>query len=136
VNREVGIDTEYMRPLEDAMQIADTFFSRHERSTLRKVPEHLRLQAFFSCWTCKEAYVKAVGRGLSQTLDQFDVSFLLAEEAQLLSVDGQPEEVERWKLYAISLPPSFSHYKAALVAEKRGQHAELTGFWQWQKKGD
>jgi 4'-phosphopantetheinyl transferase len=135
LNLEVGIDVEHMHYMEDAEQIAENFFSLQERKTLRSLPEHLRTEAFFCCWTRKEAYVKALGDGLSLPLDRFDVSLIPGEAAELLAIQGNPEELKHWKLFDISLPPLFASYKAALIVEDLGYHAGPVGFWQWHKKG-
>ena len=72
--REVGIDIEWTRRrMGDAEQIATRFFSPREAKVLLGIPEHLRKEAFFGCWTRKEAYIKARGKGLSIPLDRFEV---------------------------------------------------------------
>src|SRR5687768_15335480 len=70
---ELGVDIERLRPLPDALQIAAAFFSSSERSSLEALPAADQLTAFFRCWTRKEAFVKALGEGLSYPLDQFEV---------------------------------------------------------------
>ena len=74
-SREVGIDVEHVRQLDDMDQIARRFFSVNEVASLEALPESARPStAFFNCWTRKEAYVKARGEGLALPLDGFDVS--------------------------------------------------------------
>ncbi|GCF07277.1 4'-phosphopantetheinyl transferase family protein [Dictyobacter arantiisoli] len=139
LNRELGVDVEYIRYLADADQIADSFFSLSERKALRSLTtEDVRIEAFFCCWTRKEAYVKALGNGLSQPLDQFDVSLLPGDDAELLAVQGKPEEIQRWKLHAISLPSPYERqYKAALVVEcNPSKEALPIQAWQWQAEGE
>ncbi|GER91670.1 hypothetical protein KDW_58320 [Dictyobacter vulcani] len=139
LNRELGVDVEHMRYLADADQIADNFFSLYERKMLRSLlPENVRTEAFFCCWTRKEAYVKALGNGLSQPLDQFDVTLLPGEEAELLAVQGKPEEMQRWRLHNVVLPPVYArHYKAALVVESSAANTDsLIELWQWQAEGE
>ena len=121
---EVGVDTEYMRPLPDLDQIAAQFFSKNENSVLLGLPADQRLAAFFNCWTRKEAYIKALGEGLSHPLDQFQVSLVPGEPAQLLSVEGYPEEVSRWSVTAFA--PA-SDYAAALMVEGQGYSFD---YWQ------
>ncbi len=112
--REVGIDVERIRSQVSSDGIAERHFSARELATLRSLPAEQREEAFFHCWTRKEAYLKATGRGLSVGLDTFDVTVAPDEAAQLLEVRGQPEEAERWSLRRLDVPPG---YVAAIVAE-------------------
>ena len=66
--RKVGIDVEHVHPIPDAEQIAARFFSKYENAVLRELPESQRLEAFFNCWTRKEAFIKAIGDGLTSSL--------------------------------------------------------------------
>lgn len=125
--REIGVDIEWMRPLDDAESIATHFFSAREQAALRSLPAHLKHQGFFNCWTRKEAYIKATGEGLSQPLDAFDVSLVPGESARLLSVLGKPGEVERWSLQALQPPAG---YAAALAVEGSGWQVRC---WQWHE---
>ena len=71
---EVGVDVERVRDDVDVEQIAASLFAQGERAALRRLGGQVRIRAFFTCWTRKEAYVKALGVGLSLPLDSFDVS--------------------------------------------------------------
>lgn len=113
--REVGIDLEYICPMPDAERIAAPFFSPREISIWQKLPQHQRLRAFFNAWTRKEAYLKAIGEGLAQSLDQVEVSIEPGKPAQLLSIKGCREEAARWSLKSLS--PAHD-YVAALAAER------------------
>jgi 4'-phosphopantetheinyl transferase len=79
---EVGVDIEQVKPDFKGMEIAAHFFSSEEIAALAKLPPELGVEAFFGCWTRKEAYVKARGQGLSIPLRSFTVSF--ADSKQLL----------------------------------------------------
>src|SRR5690606_16284291 len=61
----VGVDIERMRPLRDFRRLVDRYFATRESTVIRGLPEAQQLDAFFACWTRKEAYVKAHGGGLS-----------------------------------------------------------------------
>lgn len=112
--RELGVDLEYVKEDFAAELIATRFFSRSEVLALRAVPAELRNQAFFNCWTRKEAYIKARGEGLSLPLAEFDVSLRPGEPAALLNNYREEREVERWSMNAI---PSPQDYVGALVVE-------------------
>jgi 4'-phosphopantetheinyl transferase len=114
--REVGVDVEWVRPLPDADALAERFFSAAERAALGQLPAARRLQAFFCCWTRKEAYLKAVGAGLLQPLDSFDVSVAPEDKDCLLRVPADPTETSRWSLR--SLDPG-AGYVGAVVASGR-----------------
>lgn len=116
--REAGVDIEYMRDLalDDYLLMARNHFSPGEYTRLLALPESARKQAFFNCWTRKEAYIKARGMGLSIPLDTFDVSFVPGEPAALLASREAPYTVNSWSLSIPSAPPD---YAAALVVTER-----------------
>ncbi len=117
IGRELGIDLEFRREDFTGDKIAERFFSPTEIAVLATVPLELKQQAFFDCWTRKEAYIKARGEGLSMPLDEFDVSFAPGAEAALLRNHKEPAEVARWTMQ--SIPAPFG-YVAALVVSGRG----------------
>ncbi len=113
--REIGVDVERLRDMEgDGEPLAQRFFSPREAAVLRSLPPQLRREAFFLCWTRKEAYIKANGKGLSLPLDQFDVSLHPEEPAALLATQHDPQEAPRWSLR--SLAPG-EGYVAAVAVE-------------------
>ena len=112
--RDIGIDVEKVRRNFGTAEIAERFFSAAERAALRDLPQEKRHQAFFHCWTRKEAFIKALGEGLSHPLDQFDVSLAPGVQAALLATRPDAQEVTRWTLWDIQVP---GDYAAALAAE-------------------
>ena len=125
LKKELGVDVEWIRPDFANEQIAEHFFSHREVAALRALPASKQTEAFFNCWTRKEAYIKARGEGLSLPLDQFNVSLSPGEPARLLSTDGDPQEALRWSLQ--SLFPG-SGYVAALAVAGHGWRLKC---WQW-----
>jgi 4'-phosphopantetheinyl transferase len=97
-DRTLGVDVEYLREMKDAEQIAKRFFSSRESSLFCSLPKENQRLAFFRCWTRKEAFVKALGDGISYGLDNFDVTFTSDKEADLIRVLSDPLEANRWKL--------------------------------------
>jgi 4'-phosphopantetheinyl transferase len=108
LDREVGVDIEIIRPERSTGGIAERFFAPAEVQELNSTPGPLRVEAFFACWSRKEAYIKARGEGLGIALDSFVVS--LGAHAELIAA----EDRERWSLCALQAPPG---YAAALVVE-------------------
>lgn len=118
--RKIGIDVEKVRRDFETGEIAERFFSTAERAALRELPGEQRQEAFFRCWTRKEAFIKALGEGLSHPLDQFDVSLAPGLPAALLATRPDAHEVTRWKLWDIQVP---AHFAAALAAELENRSA-------------
>ncbi|MBW4575008.1 MAG: 4'-phosphopantetheinyl transferase superfamily protein [Aphanothece sp. CMT-3BRIN-NPC111] len=114
LDREIGIDLEHIRPMADAEQIAKRFFSPREHATILALPENEKQQAFFNCWTRKEAYLKAIAEGLAHSLDQVEVTLAPGEPAQLLNITRSPDSTKIWSIK--ELTPA-SGYVAAIVVE-------------------
>jgi 4'-phosphopantetheinyl transferase len=102
LGREIGIDTEKIRPEFAGEEIAERYFSATEQRELAELPKELRDTAFFLCWTRKEAYIKAHGDGLQMPLDSFDVSLKPGEPATLRSMDSG-----RWSMRSFVPAPEF-----------------------------
>jgi len=123
--RGIGVDIERIRPDFANEEIAGRFFSPREVAALNALPPQSRLDAFFACWTRKEAYIKARGEGLSLPLNCFDVSLAPGEPAALLAVHDDPGEAARW---SIREPFPGPDYVAALAVEGRDWRLKC---WQW-----
>ena len=116
LGREVGVDLEERRELEDLEGLVRTCFSPAERAALAALPAPRRQAAFLAGWTCKEAFLKALGAGFSRPLDSFDVALVPGQPAALLRVAGDPEAPSRYALLQIDAGPRFV---AALAVEGR-----------------
>lgn len=124
--RELGVDIEFLRENFAGEKIAQEFFSPHEVADLRLLPPSQRTEAFFHCWTRKEAYIKAIGEGLSMPLDEFDVSLCPEEPAALLGNRKLPQEVLRWSLLTIEVD---FEYVAAVAVEGHDWRLKC---WSWK----
>lgn len=116
VNRtlRIGVDVEQVRTVEDIDGLASRFFSEEERSALASLDATERTEAFFRCWTRKEAYVKATGVGVGAALDRFTVSLLPGARPQLLRTHDEPEEAGRWRMEDL---PCEAGYIGAVIVE-------------------
>lgn len=117
LERELGVDLEPLHRVVDRDAVARRFFSAPENQVYDTIAEDQRDAAFFTCWTRKEAYIKAVGDGLSMPLDCFDVTLRPGEPARLLATRGDPQQAERWTLRELDAGPG---WLAALVVEGAG----------------
>ena len=123
--RALGVDVERMREDMASAEIAARFFSPFECMALASLPAEMQCDAFFDCWTRKEAYLKGRGDGLSLPLDQFDVAFTPGAEPRLLATRHDPQEARRWSLCALNVGPG---HKAALAVEGFDWQLKL---WDW-----
>lgn len=123
----VGVDIEAVNREFAGEDIARRFFSPDEVARLVALPSGERIAAFFRCWTRKEAYIKALGKGLSLPLDSFDVTFEPGVSALLLRSTESEDEPSRWSMYDLAVPEG---YTGALVVEGR-EHSLEQRMWQF-----
>jgi 4'-phosphopantetheinyl transferase len=111
-NQQLGVDVEHVRADFATEDIARRFFSRTEVETFNALAVAEQVAAFFRCWTRKEAYIKAIGLGMSQPLDEFDVTLGPGEPAALLY--AKDDDASRWFLSDLDIG---TDYAGALVVE-------------------
>jgi 4'-phosphopantetheinyl transferase len=119
--RAVGVDIEEIKPDNWNLTIAQHFFSAREQAALQALPSHLQTQAFFNCWTRKEAYLKATGAGLTLRLDAFDVSLAPGEPAALLRNEDDPQAVHRWSLQELDVGDGYAAALAVAVGIRNSE---------------
>jgi 4'-phosphopantetheinyl transferase len=126
LDRTLGVDIEKIRVDMPHVKIAKRFFSAQEYEALLTLPPEQQTHAFFSCWTRKEAYLKARGEGISSSLRSFSVSFLPGEAPALIDHPLGFQEISRWSVINIDVGPD---YKAALVIEGQAASFSRKGTW-------
>jgi 4'-phosphopantetheinyl transferase len=112
--RLVGVDIEQCRPVPDTMQLAADWFSAADCAALDAATPARREVIFLSCWTRAEAYMKAVGRGLSLPADDCHAGCAPRDTALLLDDRSRRSAALRWKTK--TLAPA-QEYVGALAAE-------------------
>lgn len=117
INRKIGIDIEHMRSVSDVEALAERFFAPKEYEVVRSLPPNQQQQVFFRYWTCKEAYLKAIGVGIVQ-LEKVEISLTLEQPAKLITD-------QEWSL--IELTPGDNYLGAVAIA---GQSLDLK-CWQY-----
>jgi 4'-phosphopantetheinyl transferase len=100
--QEIGIDVENIREVANADNIAARFFSAREQESYHTLNPLDKPLGFLTCWTRKEAFIKALGDGLTYSLRDFDVTLLPEEPAEIVRVGGIPGAECGWTLRAIS----------------------------------
>ncbi len=109
----VGVDAEYINRDVEFGEMIRSFFAYAEADAIMALPRRQQLRAFFATWTRKEAFIKAVGGGLSMPLHRFVVTVDPGEPARLISVDW--DNPGHWSLVDIAEP----HIAAAVAVEDR-----------------
>jgi 4'-phosphopantetheinyl transferase len=117
--KKVGCDIEWRDPGFPSADIAQAFFSPAEVRAYREVDPSQRVEAFFNCWTRKEAYIKARGWGLSLPLDSFEVSVVPGQPAKLLG------GCAGWSVKGFE---PIAGFEAAVVAEGECWQLRFKGF--------
>lgn len=121
----VGVDIERVRPLADMQSLADARFSPNEIAALASVePEH-KTHAFFTCWTRKEAFIKATGAGFSLPAHQFDVTLRPAEPPDLTALRGSGNRAADWALLDLV---TVEGYAGAVAVENRAAELVIRGW--------
>jgi 4'-phosphopantetheinyl transferase len=124
-HRQVGVDVERIRPDTNALELAERFFSPPEVQWLRSQPAAQHVPSFFTCWTAKEAYIKAQGEGLSLPLTSFGVLPRGGGSELQLDVYADAGESRRWSMWQLDLGPDLR----AAVAVEGGNCRVRFGQW-------
>ena len=116
---EIGVDVEQIRPIEDMQRIADRFFCPEEAQELMSLHANQRERSFYLCWTRKEAYIKAIGDGLSAPLDGFRVTLDPGQPARFMHIASDTYSAKAWTLHDLQLAPGY----AAALAYRDGERS-------------
>lgn len=106
-NRDLGIDTEHIRPRKNLLQLSRRFFSAQEIACLQSVNPDAVTEHFFRIWTRKEAYLKATGKGLAGIEEAKEIAF--SEKTGVFSDSGR-----QWFYKELPLP--VEGYAGCIVA--------------------
>lgn len=115
--RRIGVDVERIREVKEHLRLAGRYFAAGEVAAIRALPPDVQHEAFFNCWTRKEAYIKALGTGLACPLDGFEVSLVPGTPAALLHVDDDPTAPSEWFMRALAPGRGFA---GAVALKGRG----------------
>ncbi len=121
----LGVDIEYTEHPIEVLSVASSFFSETENQILKNLPLEQHQKAFYTCWTRKEAFIKATGDGLSFPLKEFSVSFQKNTYPQLLETLWDINEKKRWTLEAF-IP--FKNYIGAIAIRNNNRALAIKYF--------
>ncbi len=124
-SHEIGVDIEYIHDVIEMEQIVNRFFSLNERDVFHSLPKSQKREAFFKGWTCKEAFVKALGDGLFKPLCKFDVSLVPGESSEVFRIEGNSREASRWSIQNLNPAP---HYLGAFAVKSNLLQLKC---WRW-----
>jgi 4'-phosphopantetheinyl transferase len=105
---QIGVDLEQIRAITDMEDLANRYFCPEEAADLISLSPPDREHAFFCCWTRKEAYIKAIGEGLSTPLDQFRVTLLPHEPARVVHIGEDRGAAQAWTIEDLFLAPGYA----------------------------
>lgn len=121
---QLGVDVEEARAGREFSSIAESFFAPDEIAVFRRIPAPEQVAAFYRAWTRKEAYLKAIGTGLSFSSTAFSISYGEGEPPQLLRTERVGDQARRWRMIDLPCP---SGYAAAACWD--GEPLELRRFF-------
>lgn len=123
LDQPIGVDIEYMQNKMQADDIVERFFSEKEREEFFLLPDQEKLEGFYNAWTRKEALIKALGKGVSQSLKSFSVTLSPRKKARVISTGEEWGLSSEWQLYDVT---SEREYKSAV--SWRGEEKRLRFF--------
>jgi len=105
-NREVGIDVEKVKEMKDMEGVVDLCFSESEKKWFSKLSSDKKEEIFYKVWAGKEAYIKAIGKGLSFSPNRISLDRRNDDELFIKEINGD-EGFSRWKLITFKPHPDF-----------------------------
>jgi 4'-phosphopantetheinyl transferase len=98
---EMGIDLEQARDRMNMSGLVKKCFSDEESVYWHSLPEIQKTDMFFRFWVRKEAFVKAVGRGIALGLEHCNVD--LESQAYFLNIPEDYGLASDWRIWDIQL---------------------------------
>ena len=121
----IGIDIEYHRKKLGVQSLIQRICSTEEKAILMALSPPEQKKGFFACWTRKEAYVKATGKGITIPLASLTVSLPPVKFVGLQQTESDEEDISHWAMSELPVGPS---YTAAFAIKKINC---VTSYWAW-----
>ena len=126
-NHLIGVDLEFLREMRDAAELAKSIFTNREFQLIANLTYEEQQRVFFQFWTAKEAYLKAIGTGLSDSLSDIEITFDRVKSPKLLAIKGDIDAGTSWSLY-FCIPAA--NYIAAIIVNAQIPKQQID-FWNW-----
>jgi 4'-phosphopantetheinyl transferase len=114
---EIGVDIERVRSRDSLDGLAERFFAPTEKQYILGQSDPERTTSFFHCWTRKEAFLKAIGKGLTFPLRDVTVELVPEATVRILQINDAFERAPEWMLDNLVVEPD---YVAALACRRHG----------------
>ncbi len=101
LREDLGVDVEVIRPLDDFEGMVKRCLTAREGANLLRRCESGRLEAFFESWTCKEAYLKATGQGITDEMTGVEDSVDPDGGVRLSATPNAGDHPSGWSLYSL-----------------------------------
>jgi len=131
MERLVGVDTEFVRRIDGIDSVSANYFTASECDLIRSVPANQKDHVFYVCWTRKEAFIKAVGKGLSIPLRSFDTSMAIGAPGRFIETSDDCPHVEKWWLSDLQIS---REYVAAFAIEGNAPAVKFVR-WRYPRSG-
>jgi 4'-phosphopantetheinyl transferase len=107
IKNEIGVDVESLQRTFDTNKLSSFLFSEREYVQFQKLPRDVQKEAFVNCWTRKEAFLKAIGSGLTIPPQTIAVSFIPGEDAKILQYPQLNHDQKSWCLESFDIPGGY-----------------------------
>ena len=111
----IGIDIEHMSHELDLYPMARIIFSAREYQDFLSLDYRSKYQAFYQAWTCKEAFTKCLGWGLSFDVKCCQVNLKSPKKVELLSITYPQLTAQDYQVYDVKT--DVSDYIAVAVTQ-------------------
>lgn len=98
-NTPIGVDIEYVKEIREIDSLVQHFYSK-EKHSFYKTKNSEKLQFFYRLWVLKESYIKAIGKGLSCSLDSF---YIHMDKTGASLICSEEKDIDwKFKIYSLS----------------------------------
>jgi 4'-phosphopantetheinyl transferase len=105
-HQELGVDIESNKYRATLPALVEKCFAGEEQEYWRQLPESEQIQSFYRFWTKKEAFVKAVGRGIALGLNRCVIN--PENQSRFLRIPKEYGQTEEWHIQEVNVESSFS----------------------------